>query len=106
MPTVFQNRRSWASAPGDIKAIRCQISLEITVWQICSLRAVGLGSSERCFPRSGVIRGGVTVEAALKLAIDGRARNLEATVGRATAVVRSREVTDRRDISRYTLRLC
>lgn len=52
------------------------------------------------------MRGGVTVEAALKLAIDGPARNLEATVGRETAAVRSREVKDRRDMSRYTLRWC
>lgn len=47
-----------------------------------------------------MIRGGVTVEAALKLAIDGPARNLEATVGREAAVVRSREVTERRDMSK------
>jgi hypothetical protein len=46
------------------------------------------------------MRGGVTVEAALKLAIEGPARNLEATVGRTAAVVRSREVKERRDISR------
>lgn len=48
----------------------------------------------------------MTVEAALKLAIDGPARNLEATVGREAAAVRIREVKERRDMSRYTLRWC
>jgi hypothetical protein len=52
------------------------------------------------------MRGGVTVEAALKLAIDGPARNLEATVGRAAALVRSKEVTDRRDMTRYASNRC